>query len=215
MMTFIMITVTAITTAIPITSSWARYSVAAAIPNAIPNTSTQVAGIGVKVQWTPNGTAGANDWVEFANCQLEARPGSTSVIPIATGPTNFNRRTLADEYVLETGRYYQITEGGSGTPVYANGFVPTTGIAQFMVQYPNLMRITPVSSPITIGGFKFLIAGGTATPGALSTLGTGANNQRTAGMGASNVTGAGANTGAAVMLTGNSGTGVLGFSAEP
>lgn len=198
----------AVNSTVSITASWARYSVAAAIPNTIPNTTTQVAGIGVKVSWTPSGVAGANDWLEVANCQLESRAG-TSV-----GPSNFNRRTLADEYLLETSRYYAITEAGSGTPVYANGFIPATGVAQFMVQFPNIMRITPISSPITLGGFKFLTSGGsTVAPGAITTMGTTSNTPRTAGMGASNV--GGPFVGNAVLLTGNSGSGVLGFSAEP
>lgn len=197
----------AVNSPVVVTSTWQRFSVAAAIPSVIPNTTNAVAGIGVKLQWTPTGVAGANDWVEVANCQLESRAG-TSV-----GPTNFNRRTLADEYELETVRYYQVTEAGSGTPFYATGYIPSTSIADVMLQFPALMRITPVTSPITLGGFKFLVAGTATAPASLTTSGTTNTTPRTAaivGVGVGSAT-----QGQGTILTGNSGTGVLGFSAEP
>lgn len=189
------------------TTSWARYSVAAAIPLTIPNSTTAVTGIGVKLTWVPAGTAGANDWLEVSNCQLEARPG-TSI-----GPSAFNRRTLADEYALELARYYQITEAGSGTPFYATGYIPSTSLADVMVQFPTLMRITPVSSPITLGGFKFLVAGTATSPASITTSGTTNTTPRTAGLVGVGV--GSATAGQGTILTGNSGTGVLGFSAEP
>ncbi len=197
----------AVNTVVPVTTAWTRYSTAAAIPTLIPNTTTPVTGVGVKISYTPVGVAGAADWLEVANCQLESRPG-TSV-----GPSAFNRRNLAEEYSLETARYYQITEAGAGTPFYAVGYVPSTNIAEAMIQFPTLMRITPVTSPITTGGFKFLLAGTATAPGTLVTTGTTNTTPRTAGIGSSGM--ASGTAGQATILTGNAGTGVLGFSAEP
>ncbi len=118
----------AVSSPVAVTGSWVRYSVAAAIPTVIPNTTTAVTGVGVKLQWTPVGVAGANDWLEVADCQIESRAGSS------VGPSNFNRRSLAEEYSLELSRFYQITEAGSGTPFYATGYIPSTSLADVMVQ---------------------------------------------------------------------------------
>jgi hypothetical protein len=196
----------AVVTPTPITTTWTRYSVAAAIPATIPNTSTQVTGIGVKLQWTPVGTAGANDWLEVANCQLESRAG-TSV-----GPSNFNRRNLSDEYLLETARYWQISENGSaGTPIYASGQAGATNTFNVVFNFPSLLRITPVVSPITAGGFKVNAAGTLQTVSNLSVTGL-QQTPRTGALGGSAAITAGQGT---TFVGTGTGLGVLGFSAEP
>jgi hypothetical protein len=196
----------AVNTAVPVTTTWTRFSVAAAIPAVIPTTTTQVTGVGVKLQWTPVGTAGATDYLEVANCQLESRAG-TSV-----GPTNFNRRNLSDEYLLETARYWQISENGSaGTPIYASGQAGATNTFNVVFNFPSLLRITPVVSPITAGGFKVNAAGTLQTVSQLSTTGL-QQTARTGALGGVATITAGQGT---TFVGSGAGTGVLGFSAEP
>lgn len=196
-----------VNTPMGITATWTRYSVAALVPTNIPGTATQITGIGVKLCWTPAGTAGTSDFIEFDKAQLEGRSGSS------VGFSRYVHNTLAQEYALETARYYQITEGGSGTPIYATGYFPVTNIADVMVQFPTLQRITPVVSPITAGGFKFMAAGSATAPSAIGGGGANSVTPRTALVVGTGMTAGTAGQG--TLMTGNAGTGVLGFSAEP
>jgi hypothetical protein len=196
----------AVVTSVPITTTWTRYSVAAPIPLTIPNTATTVTGVGVKLIVTPVGTAGAADWVEVANCQLESRLG-TSV-----GPSPFIRRNLTDEYALENARYWAVLENGAaGTPIYATGQATTTNVFNVMFNMPTQMRITPVASPITAGGFKVNAAGTLQTVSQLSTTGL-QQTARTGALGGVATITAGQGT---TFVGSGAGTGVLGFSAEP
>src|ERR1019366_3457179 len=61
---------------ITISTTWCRYSAVASIPL----TATQV---GVKICYTPVGTAGANDWFEFTGATLDENPAAVA----ATGAT--------------------------------------------------------------------------------------------------------------------------------
>lgn len=192
-----------------VTTTWTRYTTSAIIPQNATGTATQVQGVGVKICFTPVGTAGTNDWIEIGNAQLEGRVGQ------ATSPSPFERRPLAFDWELQQARYYTILENGAaGTPIYANGYFPAASLADVMVQFPGFMRITPVVSPITAGGFKFMTLGTATTPGSITTAGTGSVTKNTAGIVGVGVGGAVAGTG--TMLVGSgAGTGVLGFSAEP
>lgn len=198
-----------VNTQIPITTTWTRYSVAAAVPTNIPGTSTAVQGIGVKLCFTPTGTAGATDWFEFGKAQLEARIG-TSI-----GPSTYQRPSLQTEWNRELSRYFQISENGSsGTPIYANGYLPNTGASQFSFQFPTTMRLTPVVSPITVGGFEFAHAGTLSAPSSITSTGL-TQTQHTGNINANYSTG-GLTAGQGSLFVGSgAGTGVLGFSAEP
>ena len=187
--------VEAVNTAQPVTTAWARYSVAAVIPVAAQ-------GVGVKLFWTPVGTAGATDWLEAANCQLESRAGNS------VGPSGFNRRLLVDEYNLEFSRYWTISSAASGTPIFGSGMVSGTNNEVFYIPLPVVMRITPVTSPIVSTGFVVDVSGTLTALGAITAQ---TNTQRAASLGAS----ATATTGQAVLLTTNAAGGTVGFSAEP
>ena len=197
----------AIVQSVIIGTTWARYSVAAPIPLTIPATMTAVGGVGVKICFTPVGTAGANDWFEFGKAKLEARFG-TSV-----GPSPYIHNSLVNEYALELARYEAILENGnSATPIYANGMGTTTGGINFMLKFAQYKRITPVTSPLTVGGFKANVAGTATTIASFTTTGM-QNTQQTAGI---NAQGTGITAGQATELIGTGvGTGVIGFSAEP
>lgn len=196
----------AINTPVVISTTWGRYSVAAAIPVVVPNTSTTVLGIGVKLCFTPSGTAGANDWFEFDKAQLEARSGSS------VGASRYIHNTLVNEYALETARYFQISElpniGGSITPIYGQGMAGL-GRQWTLFNFPTMMAITPVTSPITLGSFEINIAGVPTSP---TTVTAGSNTQIGGQLQSGNTVTAGQ---AIQWINGALGSGRLGFSAEP
>jgi len=196
----------AVNTLTTASTSWARYSVAAQIPYYATGTTTQTLGVGVKICLTGVGTAGTNDYLEIGNAQLEYRGGTS------TAPSPFVRRNLADDWNLQLARYWTIQENGSaGTPIYASAIVGATNQVNILYRFPQLMRITPITSPITIGGFKLLIAGTQTTPGTLVT--TGVSNTPATGALSSQTT---ATAGQASEFVGSgAGTGVIGWSAEP
>jgi hypothetical protein len=196
----------AVNTLVPLGTAWnTRYSVAAVIPALIPGTSTATTGVGVKICFTPVGTAGATDWFEFGKAQLESRAGG------AVGPSPYVPNLLSAEWAYEQARYFQVNEGVGGTPIVGYGMVNGTNNELIGINFPVTMRITPVTSPITAGGFRLDIAG---TLTATGTIGAPANGN-TKQIGELNTT-AVATSGQATWLTGGQlGTGVLGFSAEP
>ena len=194
----------AINTLTPITTTWTRYSVAATIPLNVPNTTTNILGIGVKLCVTPAGTAGANDWFEIGEAQLEYRSGTSFA------PSPFTRHYLSDEWLLEQARYWQISENGSGTVIYCPGQAGVTNTFNVVCQFPTRMRITPTTTPITVGGFSINAAGTLRTP-TISTTGI-TNSQLTGGFGGVATITAGQGT---TFDGSGAGTGVLGWSAEP
>lgn len=196
----------AVNTPTPISATWTRYSVAAAIPLNVPGTTTSVTGIGVKLCFTPVGTAGATDFFEFTKAQLEARFG-TSI-----GPSKYTHAVTSDEWARELARYFQLTENGnSATPVYASGQATTTNGFNIVLPFQTNMRITPITSPITIGGFKINAAGTLQTISVLNAVGV-TNTPRTGALSGTSVITAGQGT---TFVGTGAGTGVVGFSAEP
>jgi hypothetical protein len=81
-----------------ISTSWARFSQTITVPS----NATQIA---VSFNYTPTGTAGANDFYEITGCQLE----------LGSNATSFDTLSIGTELVL-CQRYYQQI-GGNGTPV--------------------------------------------------------------------------------------------------
>ncbi len=199
----------AVNTVVNPSTTWTRFSTSAAIPTQIPGTTTNVAGIGVKLCWTPTGTAAASDYLEIGKAQLEARLGSS------VGFSTYARYSNDAEWARELTRFYQITENGnSATPIYANGAVVSVTGANFMFQFPQYMRITPTTSPITVGGFKEVVAGASDAFSAINTTGA-QNTQRTGAVNGIYATGGLTAGNAASFVGSGAGTGVLGFSAEP
>ena len=195
----------AVRTLTPITTTWTRYSVGATIPLNVPGTTTNITGVGVKLCWTPVGTAGTNDFVEVGNAQLEYRAGTS------LAPSTYKRRLLSDEWSLEYARYWQINENGAGTVIFCPGQATTTNGFNVVCQFPSRMRVTPTTTPITIGGFAINSAGTLRVPTVLNVTGV-TNNQLTGGLSGTATITAGQGT----TLTGSGlGTGVLGWSAEP
>ena len=110
--------------------------------------------IGILITWDPSGTAGANDWVQLTNVQLEK--GSTA--------TSFDYRPYGTELALCQRYYWQISLGGNGTQYYAiQGQVSGNAYAMWKVSCPVPMRSSPSISinPAynTGGGWNINITG--------------------------------------------------------
>lgn len=186
-----------------ISSTWTRYS---AVAN-IPLTATQV---GVKICFTPVGTAGATDWFEFTGAQLDANPGAdnfdgtpNSSFSIAA----FERLPQSIEALREYAYFYRFAEPASGAAV--NGICQATGANTnaCTANLPVVMRAVPTLTITTAGTFKVNIAG-TVTTIATPTASTCSASSCA-------VTAANTNTaGQAELLTGGGGTGKWDVSAE-
>lgn len=129
-----------------ITTTMTRYSVAAAIPA----TATQV---GMKICYTPVGTASTNDWFEMGNAQLEASgaavpSGSSLTLSQYAQPSAFAFRHPAIELELAQHYFFQITEGAT---VYIRGTcaMSTTSIANCYVPFPKQLRAAPTMTYAT------------------------------------------------------------------
>ena len=186
----------------PITTTMTRYSSAFAIPAATA-AGTAVTGVGVKLCFTPVGTAGTNDWFEFSKAQLESRAG-TSVSPSPYVPN-----TLSAEWGLEYARYLLISEGSTGTPTYGTASVGPANVETTVIPFPVAMRIAPSSTPLTVGSFELLIAGVPTSPSTLTAV-TNTTFNGSLGSTATAVQGQ-----TAILTRGSLGTGRIGFSAEP
>lgn len=206
----------AVNTVVPISTTWTRYSTSAVIPEYIPATTTAVLGVGIKICWTPTGTAGTNDWLEIGKVQLEGRVGQS------VGPSPFEYRTLAVDWDLQVSRYWQITDPLTGTPIFANGFGDGTTNQNFQVVFPQRMRIVPTTTPLTAGTSLALDIGGTLTsPINLAVSGSyttnGQNTNTTAGIKTQNTvtSGQGTQLVGTRLGSGNVTAATIGFSAEP
>jgi hypothetical protein len=103
---------------------------------AIPATANQV---GVKICYTPVGTAGANDWFEFGNAQLEATTASAAT---AT-PSAFEY--LAPDVVLGRAQryFYALPEPTTAVSPGGTGIVATTSTCVTSIPFPVTMRAAP------------------------------------------------------------------------
>ncbi len=177
------------------TAAWTQYWVS----GTIGSTATQV---GTEICFTPIGTAGANDWIETANHQLEI-VGAGVLTPSA-----FEHQHPQDAVDKATRMFWRLAEPASGAAV--NGFCQATGANTntCTVMLPNSMRAaTPTIAITTAGTFNVNIAG---TPTAFATPTAGVCSSM-----ACTVTGANTNTaGQAEQLTGGGGSGKWDVTAE-
>lgn len=153
----------AVAQSMTISTSWVRYSAVATIPT----TAVQA---GVKICFTPVGTAGANDWVEFANAQLAINPAA--VAATTSTDTNYNilefeSRSSQLEGFIQRAYYWQLDESAAIFPVAPCAAIDTTHTNCF-VTFPSAMRIVPTMS--YANGFASPTSTTQATLGACSTL---------------------------------------------
>lgn len=184
-----------------ISASWARYSVV----GGAPSDETQ---LGVKLCWTPSGTAGANDWVEVALAQLDVNPNAVPGTGLASGVmASFEARPASTEQGLQYAYYYQLNEPASGTPVA--GVCQATGATSNLcsVLLPAATRVAATET-IAVGGTFAVNIAGTVTTLAITSAGTCGANSCT-------VVGGNTNTpGQVELLSGGGGSGVWEFNAE-
>lgn len=116
-----------------VSTAWTRY----AFSGALPATATQV---GVKVCWTPVGTAGSNDWVEFAGDQLEVAPGAVA--------SPFDFHLAATELNVSQRSLFVINEPAAGIGI-GMGLSDSTTTCLVTIAFPDTMVAAPT---VTFGG---------------------------------------------------------------
>jgi hypothetical protein len=164
----------------------------------VPAAATQ---LGVLLSYTPSGTAGANEWLQFKGFQLE----------IGSGPTVFEHRDVQVELEICQRYFWQINEPAA-TVVLGIGQCSTTTVATVQINLPVQMRIAPTVA-ITAGTIGLTVAAGTNQ--ALTTLVALAAGHTVNALGLT-ATASAANlaAGNATQLIGNGGVGKIAASAD-
>lgn len=184
--------------AVPITTSWARY----AVGGFIPATATQ---IGFNYQYAPVGTAGANDWVQFAGIQFEKMPQGGS------SPSPFEFRPASIETGMCQHYSYVLKEASATTIPQALGMAQGTTTADFLINAPVTMRAIPTVT-VTAGTFKVLKSSGVVQTATLSATVASGSVQAAQVMAVADS--ASLTAGNATMLVGGGGTGLVTLNAE-
>jgi hypothetical protein len=136
-----------------VTQTWQRITVTGTVP-------TNATQIGVEFSYTPTGTAGATDYFEVTNVQLEAGAVAT--------PFKRNAPSIQAE-LAACQRYYQKFSGSTFTSP-AIGYTPTTTLVETFHWLAVPMRVTPTS--VGLGGtWNFVGMSANITTGALSSPG--------------------------------------------
>ena len=161
----------------------------------IPATATQV---GVLFSYTPSGTAGANEYLQFKGFQLEIGPEATT----------FEHTDV--QIVLEIcQRYaYVINEPNSGV-IVGTGSVSASNTELFYLALPVQMRTAPTVTVPAVGSFKVNSASG----GLVAATGLTGNATHTVNAIGLTATGTGT-AGQAAMLQGGGGAGQVIASAD-
>jgi len=113
-----------------LTTTWQRFTFSAAVAS----TYTQ---LGVRLDYTPTGTAGTNDYYEVTGIQLEI--GSTATPFQTASGTIGGELALCQRYYVRLGASAAYDNYGSG------GFGISTTVAQMAFPLPVQMRVTPTS----------------------------------------------------------------------
>lgn len=192
------------TTAVSLTTAFARYVMA----GVVPTSATQV---GFNVGYTPVGTAGASDYIEITGVQLEVMPQG------GVTPTPFEWRPAPLERALCQAYYYRVEEPSANSKILM-GQANTTTVATLNVPFPVTMRTPPsTSSSFTtaqVGSFTLTAPAGTATS-SLSGFAVTANSPTVNGMNLTATLNAASFTaGQVTYLIGGGGSGSISASAE-
>ena len=177
-----------------LTTTWQRFT----FTGTVSSTSTQ---LGIIFQFTPVGTAGANDYFEVTGVQIDI--GSVAL------PFRTNAPTLQGELAACQRYYFRTTAGTAYGTVASYGFAKSSTEGTFSISAPVTMRVAPTSmdfANIAFTNYADTVYGLTSV-----TLNANNNGQNIVGAGAIS----GATTGHTGRITGNNNTaGFLGFSAE-
>lgn len=185
------------------TTSWARYTCYATIPV----TATQ---IGVAVQSTPVGTAGANDWLKITGLQLE-------VVGATNQPASgFEYKNQAVELAQLQRRFYQITETATITPRAVCHVTTANSVMQCAIPFPVTMRVAPTAA--YTAGFAGFTTTAETTATACSALAIDDTvvflNSTALGLAKCTLTSSTIAVGLSMTLVDNSGSGVMAYSAD-
>jgi hypothetical protein len=145
----------AITQNVTLTTSWQRFTLTGTLP---ANTNE----ITTRFNYTPVGTAGADDWFEVTGVQLEA--GS-----VAT-PFKRNANSLQGELAACQRYYWRAIVDGSGDR-FAQGHNTSTTEGLFFTQFPVQMRTSPLAleQSGTAGDYSIAASTGLVTASAVPT----------------------------------------------
>jgi hypothetical protein len=121
--------VTLISAAKTLTTTWQRFTATATVGT----TSKEIA---LGVEWTPTGTAGANDFFEVTGVQIDI--GSVA-LPFRTTGTTYQQELAACQ------RYYYRFTGDGAYQNYGVGMAQIATSARIWVVNPVTMRVKPTS----------------------------------------------------------------------
>jgi len=194
----------AVAKSVVLTTAFVRSTVVAAIPT----TANQV---GVKICYTPVGTAGANDWLEFGQAQLESSSQAA-----ATAVASVFELERISNVVVRTQRHAWTLVEPAADVCQGAGYSTATTAARVTIPSPAPMRAAPTVSSIgaALAATTWKVQDA-ATPIVLSTpflatytANTVLNIALTATTGATQTVGRG------VLLCGAGGGGILLVSAD-
>lgn len=170
----------------------------------VPATATEV---GVNFSWTPVGTAGATDFVDFNGVQLEVVPfGGTPQ------PTTFEARSALSERFFAQQRAYLINEPAAAVNLPFSGTSASATSCIGPLPFPTTMRAAPtLTASAIVAGTNWMVtaAGVAANTSAVAVIGA-----HTANNASLNWTTSGMTAGQACVLQGKGGTATLLFSAD-
>jgi hypothetical protein len=111
------------------TTSWVRYSLTGTV-------STSATEIGFQIQFTPTGTAGANDFIDITGIQLEEGSVATTFKRSGSGGGTIQGELAACQ------RYYYVAASGAGKAIGTGSYV-TGSLVYVYVPFNVTMRTTP------------------------------------------------------------------------
>jgi hypothetical protein len=115
----------------------------------VPFNATQ---LGVMFVMNPVGTAGANDWYQIKDVQLE--------VVSTTQPFSsmFTRRSAVEERLLALRYFWRLNEPETAAAVVANGMISATNAQTILIPTLVPMRVPPTVT-VVAGTWRFNIAG--------------------------------------------------------
>jgi hypothetical protein len=207
------------TVTVPISTTWARYSMVAPIP-------TGAAEVAVAICYTPVGTGTSTDWFEFTGAQLTVNPALTALAGTAGAALAvndlrakaFSRRSADEEARRQLAYFWQINEPAASVAVSQGGTYYATTTCLVDIALPVQMRAAPTLTFGTLDAIHWAIIANSATPIALATtyLVQSALGANTTNMIALTATTAAKTAGFGCVLVGNGGAagGYIAASAE-
>jgi hypothetical protein len=188
--------------AVPISTSWARYSVTFNVP--VLQAAAAITEVGFAIGWKTVGTTGITDNISLAGVQVEIDP--------AASPFEFISPEA--EFLRCARHLIQINEPASLvlTPVWGQN--TTTTAANITYPFPVPMRAIPATS-VTSGSFTNTAVGGTPAAATLAATAQGGALTSSTTMGVAGIS-SGATTiaGGFTNLVGGGGAGKIAWSCE-